>query len=209
MVFSRGFVEPDNRGFIPPCIPTRAAKPPAGPGWVHEIKHDGYRLQVRREGDAVRLFTAAAMTGPADIPRSRAPRRSSGRGRSPSMARWPSATRTALPCSTPYTGTAPCARLSCRLSTSSKPTARIFGRWRSAPARRAWPRLARWERIRRRRSGLRDDGLHRDQRCEEKSKSKGNGTHSIHLRPPGRRDARSHSKRLCEVGQNTFFGSRT
>ena len=32
-------------------------KPPAGPDWVHEIKHDGYRLQVRREGDAVRLFT--------------------------------------------------------------------------------------------------------------------------------------------------------
>jgi bifunctional non-homologous end joining protein LigD len=26
-------------------------------GWAHEIKHDGYRLQVRREGDAVRLFT--------------------------------------------------------------------------------------------------------------------------------------------------------
>jgi bifunctional non-homologous end joining protein LigD len=44
-------------GFIPPCIPTRALKPPAGPGWVHEIKHDGYRLQVRRDGDAVRLFT--------------------------------------------------------------------------------------------------------------------------------------------------------
>jgi bifunctional non-homologous end joining protein LigD len=44
-------------GFIPPCIPTRAYKAPAGPGWVHEIKHDGYRLQVRRDGDAVRLFT--------------------------------------------------------------------------------------------------------------------------------------------------------
>jgi hypothetical protein len=44
-------------GFVPPCIPTRAAKPPAGPGWVHEIKHDGYRLQVRRDGDAVRMFT--------------------------------------------------------------------------------------------------------------------------------------------------------
>jgi bifunctional non-homologous end joining protein LigD len=44
-------------GFIPPCVPTRAAKPPAGPDWVHEVKHDGYRLQVRREGDAVRLFT--------------------------------------------------------------------------------------------------------------------------------------------------------
>ena len=46
-----------SRGFVPPCIPTRAAKPPAGPDWVHEIKHDGYRLQVRRDGDAVRLFT--------------------------------------------------------------------------------------------------------------------------------------------------------
>ena len=44
-------------GYIPPCIPSRAYKPPAGPGWVHEIKHDGYRLQVRRERDAVRLFT--------------------------------------------------------------------------------------------------------------------------------------------------------
>jgi bifunctional non-homologous end joining protein LigD len=43
--------------FVPPCIPTRAVKPPAGPGWLHEIKHDGYRLQVRREGGAVRLFT--------------------------------------------------------------------------------------------------------------------------------------------------------
>jgi bifunctional non-homologous end joining protein LigD len=48
---------PRSDGYIPPCIPTRAAKPPAGPDWVHEIKHDGYRLQVRREGEAVRLFT--------------------------------------------------------------------------------------------------------------------------------------------------------
>jgi bifunctional non-homologous end joining protein LigD len=44
-------------GFVPPCIPTRAPKPPAGTDWVREIKHDGYRLQVRREGDTVRLFT--------------------------------------------------------------------------------------------------------------------------------------------------------
>jgi ATP-dependent DNA ligase len=34
-----------------------AAKPPAGPGWVHDIKHDGYRLMVRRDGDTVHLFT--------------------------------------------------------------------------------------------------------------------------------------------------------
>jgi len=38
-------------------ISSRAAKPAAGPGWVHEIKHDGYRLIVRRDGDTVRLFT--------------------------------------------------------------------------------------------------------------------------------------------------------
>jgi ATP dependent DNA ligase-like protein len=44
-------------GFIPPCIATRAHKVPIGPDWIHEVKHDGYRLQVRREGDAVRLFT--------------------------------------------------------------------------------------------------------------------------------------------------------
>jgi hypothetical protein len=42
---------------LSPCIPTRAAKPPAGPDWVHEIKHDGYRLIVRRDGGTVRLFT--------------------------------------------------------------------------------------------------------------------------------------------------------
>ena len=39
-------------GFVEPCIPTRAAKPPSGPDWVHEIKHDGYRLIVRRDGNS-------------------------------------------------------------------------------------------------------------------------------------------------------------
>jgi ATP-dependent DNA ligase len=44
-------------GFIEPCIPTRADKVPAGPQWIHEIKHDGFRLIVRRRGDRVGLFT--------------------------------------------------------------------------------------------------------------------------------------------------------
>jgi hypothetical protein len=44
-------------GFIDSCIPILAHKPPAGPQWVHEIKHDGYRLIVRRDGERVRLFT--------------------------------------------------------------------------------------------------------------------------------------------------------
>jgi ATP-dependent DNA ligase len=43
-------------GFIEPCFPTASDRPRAGAEWVHEIKHDGYRLTVRREGDRVRLF---------------------------------------------------------------------------------------------------------------------------------------------------------
>jgi bifunctional non-homologous end joining protein LigD len=38
-------------GFVEPCIPTRADKLPVGPDWIHEIKHDGYRLIVRKKDD--------------------------------------------------------------------------------------------------------------------------------------------------------------
>ena len=31
-------------GFIQPCRPTLVAAPPAGPGWLHEMKHDGFRI---------------------------------------------------------------------------------------------------------------------------------------------------------------------
>ena len=44
-------------GFIQPCLPSRAVRLPSGPLWVHEIKHDGYRLMVRRDGPRVRCFT--------------------------------------------------------------------------------------------------------------------------------------------------------
>jgi bifunctional non-homologous end joining protein LigD len=44
-------------GFIEPCQPTTARKPPSGPRWIHEIKHDGYRLMARRDGTSVRLLT--------------------------------------------------------------------------------------------------------------------------------------------------------
>jgi bifunctional non-homologous end joining protein LigD len=44
-------------GTIEPCIPTRVEKPPVGPQWIHEIKHDGYRLIARKRDDRVRLFT--------------------------------------------------------------------------------------------------------------------------------------------------------
>jgi bifunctional non-homologous end joining protein LigD len=37
-------------GFIQPCLPVKAPRPPAGAVWLHEIKHDGFRPQGRREG---------------------------------------------------------------------------------------------------------------------------------------------------------------
>ena len=46
-----------------PCIPTRGTKVPAGPDWLHEIKHDGYRLIVQREGKRVGCSPATATIG--------------------------------------------------------------------------------------------------------------------------------------------------
>jgi bifunctional non-homologous end joining protein LigD len=40
-----------------PCIPTRGTRVPASKDWIHEIKHDGYRLIVQRDGKRVGLFT--------------------------------------------------------------------------------------------------------------------------------------------------------
>ena len=51
-----------------PCIPTRGSKVPAGPDWIHEIKHDGHRLIVQREGKRVRLSPATVMTEAIGIP---------------------------------------------------------------------------------------------------------------------------------------------
>ena len=39
------------------CIPTRGTKVPSAPDWLHEVKYDGYRLRVERNGDRVRLIT--------------------------------------------------------------------------------------------------------------------------------------------------------
>src|SRR6478736_3518025 len=39
------------------CLPTSGKAVPSGPDWIHEVKYDGYRLRVVREGDRVRLFS--------------------------------------------------------------------------------------------------------------------------------------------------------
>jgi len=43
--------------FIHPCQPIVAKQPPSGPGWAHELKHDGYRLQIHVRDGRVRLYT--------------------------------------------------------------------------------------------------------------------------------------------------------
>jgi bifunctional non-homologous end joining protein LigD len=46
-------------GIIEPCLPSPAKVPPSGPGWIHELKHDGFRILARRDSAGVRLITRA------------------------------------------------------------------------------------------------------------------------------------------------------
>jgi bifunctional non-homologous end joining protein LigD len=50
-------IDASKAAIIEPCLPTLAAKPPTRPGWIHEIKHDGFRLMVRKAADGVPLIT--------------------------------------------------------------------------------------------------------------------------------------------------------
>ena len=43
--------------FVEPMLAAAVDKPPAGTGWVHEIKFDGYRLMARIDRGRVRLLT--------------------------------------------------------------------------------------------------------------------------------------------------------
>jgi hypothetical protein len=45
---------------IEPCLPSHADRPPTGPGWLHEIKHDGFRGRRRHE---LRLHNISTMHG--------------------------------------------------------------------------------------------------------------------------------------------------
>jgi ATP-dependent DNA ligase len=43
-------------GFIAPCLPTNAPTP-SGSVWLHEIKHDGFRVIARKTGKSVKLYS--------------------------------------------------------------------------------------------------------------------------------------------------------
>src|SRR5580700_2143722 len=55
-------------GFIALTQPVERETPPAGAEWVHEIKHDGYRMLVRRDGEHVRLYSRNANDWTARLP---------------------------------------------------------------------------------------------------------------------------------------------
>src|SRR5262245_12535360 len=44
-------------GFIAPCLPTKTDKLPSGSQWLHEIKHDGFRIIARKKGAQMRLYS--------------------------------------------------------------------------------------------------------------------------------------------------------
>ena len=57
---SRGRPKNAPAAFIQPGRPTVAKQPPRGEGWVHELKHDGYRLQIHVRDRRVRLYAMNA-----------------------------------------------------------------------------------------------------------------------------------------------------
>jgi ATP-dependent DNA ligase len=51
-----------------PCLPRPAKEPPAGPGWFHEIKHDGFRILAHRRGRAIHSDRKRRLAGLLRLP---------------------------------------------------------------------------------------------------------------------------------------------
>jgi len=47
--------------FLEPSLAAACERPPSGPKWVHEIKHDGYRIQARIDGGKIKLLTRTGL----------------------------------------------------------------------------------------------------------------------------------------------------
>lgn len=65
--------------FIPPMLCGTAPGPPAGEGWLFEMKYDGYRLQIAVDGEAVALRTRTGLDWTARFPAVAAAARALGR----------------------------------------------------------------------------------------------------------------------------------
>ena len=58
-IYSRMLAHPRTlpTGFIAPCLPIKTDELPSGGAWLHEIKHDGFRIIARKDGERVRLYS--------------------------------------------------------------------------------------------------------------------------------------------------------
>ena len=54
--------------FIKPQLALEAETAPEGPGWLHELKLDGYRIQARKDGNTVRMLTRSGLDWTYRIP---------------------------------------------------------------------------------------------------------------------------------------------
>jgi bifunctional non-homologous end joining protein LigD len=68
-------------GFIAPCLPTKTDKLPSGGQWLHEIKHDGFRIIARKDGPRVRLYSRPGNDLTHRFPRSSRPWQACARSR--------------------------------------------------------------------------------------------------------------------------------
>ena len=65
--------------FVEPQLTKSLEKPPAGPGWAHEIKFDGYRMQLRTVGGKATLLSRKGLDWSSKFPGDRRRRRQAGR----------------------------------------------------------------------------------------------------------------------------------
>ena len=104
-------------GFIPPCLPIKAPKPPTGAAWIHEIKHDGFRVIARKDGPRVRLYSRPGNDLTRQFPLIAEALASCAHAPASSMARLLLATRLGLPGSTACVTTGSMPPSSCTPST--------------------------------------------------------------------------------------------
>jgi hypothetical protein len=60
-------------GFIAPCLPTKTDKLPSGDLWLHEIKHDGFRVIAMATGCGSTVVIGNDLTGASSFQRPRNP----------------------------------------------------------------------------------------------------------------------------------------
>jgi bifunctional non-homologous end joining protein LigD len=59
-------------GWVEPCKAVLVKEPPAGPDWIHEIKHDGYRVIAVISAGRARIFTRRGLDWSSRLPSIRA-----------------------------------------------------------------------------------------------------------------------------------------